>query len=284
MTLSFKIHSMIKAIVTTTVMLAASATTTPQSVGNVRYTVDRLDKTINVLAVDDVSSVFKIVAPGGRAVADEHYDTMHHFPGVITDVMLTGAASELTPLQVLLENGQLLNVTTSRVYVNFHTHKQRLVYAQLRAFVLDDFELANKVYIGAPILSSTNKLVSVVSCRYDDYRDGVVAFPVSGVRSPGLISGQLHFDDTVLVHALDPAMSVYGRMQLPYATESQHELSVKRLAISAYNNRQMYRDWPRSVIVFHNKRDVIINLVEGEFEIDRVRLDGPMVRAQSYHN
>ncbi|ABY65746.1 p26-a [Orgyia leucostigma nucleopolyhedrovirus] len=265
-------------VVTAITMLAIDAAAL--SVGNVKYSIDRATKTIDVYSVNNASSVFKIVEPGGRAPPDERFDAMHHFPGVITNTVLIGAQDVHTNLNVLLANEKLLQITPTRVYVNYHTHKQRMVYGQLRAFVLDDFELANQVYIGAPILSADGDLVSVVTCRFDDYRDGVVVFPVSGVRSPGLTSGQIQFDDKVTVNELDATMSVYGRMQLPYNVDSTHELNVKRFAISINNNRRMYRDWPRTVVVFHNRRDVTISLVEGEFEMFKMRLDGPLLRSQ----
>ncbi|AIZ48696.1 p26b [Agrotis segetum nucleopolyhedrovirus B] len=177
---------------------------------------------------------------------------------------------------VQLGNGVLYQTRASRVYTNFHTHKNRMIYGQLRTFAVDDFEIASQIYIGAPIYLNY-KLVSVVTCRFDDYEAGLVMFPVTGIRSRGLVSGQFNIDDRVIVQELRPNMSVYGRQQLPY--DSAH-MSVKKFALSTNANRLAYRDLPRAVAVFHNEREITMALVEGEFEVDRLRFDGPLITAQ----
>ncbi|AWW14370.1 p26 [Hyposidra talaca nucleopolyhedrovirus] len=253
--------------------IALMNTAATLSVYNVQYVVDENDKTMNITHVNGVRTTVRVIPPHGEILARE-YDAMHQFPGVATDVMLTGTPSNRAILHVLLSDGVMLRTVADRVFTNFHVHRQRMIYGQLFTFATDDFSVAEKIYPGAPIFYN-NKLVSVVTCRFDDYERGLVYFPVTGVRNDRLVSGQMHIDDRVVkVTRLQPGMSVYGRSQMPYS------LGVKQLAMSAYNNRQMYRDWPRTAFVYHNERDIIISLVEGEFEISRVRFQGPLVEPQ----
>nr|WUR10830.1 p26 [Calliteara abietis nucleopolyhedrovirus] len=265
-----------------------NATAAVKTIHKIQYKIDHVLKKIDVLSIDGDSCDIKTVAPGGRFDnRNERYETMHHFPGVASDVVLRGAQSADEHLRVLLNDGVLLRVVPNRTYFNFHTHKQRMIYGQLRSFTVDDFAIADQIYTGAPIFSQSGELVSVVSCRFDEYDDGVAVYPVTGVRSPTLASGHIVFDDEVYVHELDPANSVYGRRQLPYGggsssvTETDNSrMNIKKMALAVVENKRMYRNWPRSVVVFHNKRDVSIGLVEGYFEIMRIRLDGPMVVPQ----
>ncbi|AHH82597.1 P26 [Buzura suppressaria nucleopolyhedrovirus] len=253
--------------------IAFLSTAKTSSINNVHYIVDEFNKSIKITHVNGVEVTVQIIPPHGE-LSTREFDSMHQFPGVATDLLLTGAPSDKAILHVLMKDGNLLRTTANRVFSNFHVYRHRMVYGQLYTFVTDDFGEAEKIYLGAPIFYN-NKLVSVVTCRFDDYERGLVYFPVTGVRHDRLISGQLHFDDNIVkVTRLQPGMSVYGRNQLPYS------LGVKQLAMSAYNNRQMYRDWPRTVFVYYNESDIIISLVEGEFEISRVRFQGPLVEPQ----
>ncbi len=251
-----------------------------KTVYNVDYVIDETTKTIKVVSVDKQLSNIIVVPANGQTNRHEQYDAMHHYPGVVSDVILPGVPNERTIMHVLLNDGTLVRAVGEHVYTNFHTHKERMIYGQLRTFALEDFSLVDKIYLGAPIFVN-KKLVSVITCRYDDYTNGLVMYPVTGARSKGLISGQINYDDKVIVNVLKPSMSVYGRNQLPYSPNSINAVSIKRLAISVGNNRQIYRDLPRSVAIFHNEKDISIGLVEGDFEIDRIRFDGPMVVPQS---
>ncbi|QYC92712.1 P26-1 [Trabala vishnou gigantina nucleopolyhedrovirus] len=249
------------------------------TVYNIDYTIDHDTKTITVNRVDNELCSIVVVAPNGHTNNHETLDIMHHFPGAVSSVILPGAAGANSILHVLANDGTLLRVEPEHVYANFHVHKRQMVYGQLRTFALDDFSLAEKIYIGAPIFMG-NKLVSVVTCRFDNYARGLVMFPVTGARSTNLISGRLEFDSEVKVREWNPIMSIYGKMQLPYHTDSVYDMNAKRFEISSRNNRRMYRNMPRSVTVFHNERDTFIVLVEGEFEIAHVHFDGPMVVPQ----
>ncbi|ACI28850.1 P26 [Agrotis ipsilon multiple nucleopolyhedrovirus] len=244
---------------------------------NVKYTVNHEARTMQVHTVDDRPVSIHVIPPNSETNGDDKLSVLHQFPGVATDVLFPAISAD-DVLFVQLSNGVLYQTRASRVYTNFHTHKGRMVYGQLRTFVLDDFEIASQIYIGAPIYLN-HKLVSVVTCRFDDYEAGLVMFPVTGIRSRGLVSGQFNIDDRVIVQELRPNMSVYGRQQLPY--DSAH-MSVKQFALSTNANRQAYRDLPRAVAVFHNKREITMALVEGEFEVDRLRFDGPLITAQRY--
>ncbi|ACO53501.1 P26-1 [Euproctis pseudoconspersa nucleopolyhedrovirus] len=258
-----------------------------KSVYDVKYTVNRNNRIVDVISVNNKPLSVEIVAANGQSSGQKRLDLAHHFPGVIVDGLVfdTGVGFDArTVLQVLLDNGTLLRVVPDRVYTNFHTHNRRMVYGQLRTFALRNFAAADQIYIGAPIFLD-GKLVSVVTCRFDDYDNGVVLFPVSAVRAPGLMSGQIHFDDKVIVEKLRPGMSIYGRVQLPYNAQNDSAdssiLNLKRFAVSASDNRLMYRNLPRTIVVFHDRKQISIGLVEGEFEIDRVRLDGPLIVPQS---
>lgn len=244
---------------------------------NVLYTVNDEARTIKVHTVDNSPVSVNVIAPGGNTNGDDRLSALHQFPGVATDVLFPAVSAD-DVLFVQLSNGVLFRTRATRVLVNFHTHKNRMIYGQLLSFEVDDFEVANKIYIGAPIYRNY-KLVSVVTCRYDDFEAGLVLFPVTGIRPRGLVSGQFNFDGgNVLVQQLRPNMSVYGKQQLPY--NSAH-MSVKQFALTTSANKQAYRDLPRTIAVFHNQREITIALVEGEFEIDRVRFDGPLVVDQT---
>ncbi|QEI03645.1 P26A [Rachiplusia nu nucleopolyhedrovirus] len=231
---------------------------------------------MQVTRVNGKSVHIEVIEPHGETNGRDSLSLLHQFPGVASEVIFPPIEKEDSSLYVLLSNGVLALVKPTRIYTNFHKHQGRFIYGQLRTFVVDDFSLAEKIYIGAPIFFN-KKLVSVVTCRYDDYDAGLVMFPVSGIRPPGLVSGQFHYDNNVLVSSLKSNMSVYGKHQLLYQSKY---MNVKKFALTAAANRLSYRDLPRSVSVFHNAREIIITLTEGEFEIDRVRFDGPMVIPQ----
>ncbi|AUV65404.1 P26 [Alphabaculovirus myunipunctae] len=271
---------MISAFSFALILMAAAATTTSslsissptmEEIYNVKFSVDHSKRTMRVVSVDNEDVLVKVVPPHGATNGADEYSLAHQFPGVVTQVMFP-AVSRDDDLYVMLSNGVLMRTHATRVYANFHVHSNRFIYGQLLSFVVDDFSLAAKIYIGAPIFRN-KKLVSVVTCRYDEYDEGVVVFPVSGVRPRRLVSGQYMFDDRVVVQELRENNSVYGRRQLPYA-------SVKNFAIAADNNRNEHRDLPRIVGVFYNERDVTVTLSEGDFEIDRVRFDGPLIVPQ----
>ncbi|QHB21712.1 P26-1 [Artaxa digramma nucleopolyhedrovirus] len=298
--------SLVAMITSSVNALPASTGVDTRTVYGVRYKIDYDRRIIDVLSVNNKSCSVEVIAPNGRSSGrGGDLDLAHHFPGaIVTDIVFdVSAVNSHTVLHVLLDNGSLLRVVPDRVYTNFHTHNWRMVYGQLRTFAVDDFTLANRIYIGAPIFLN-GKLVSVVTCRYDEYDLSLAMFPVSGIRSPGLVSGQIHFDDEVIVKNLRVGMSVYGKMQLPYNNAQVDNddnkitndanfdddddddqngglaLNAKRFAISATNNRRMYRNLPRTVAVFHDRDQVSIGLVEGEFEINRVRFDGPLIVPQ----
>uniref|UniRef100_A0A0M3WR28 p26-1 n=1 Tax=Perigonia lusca single nucleopolyhedrovirus TaxID=1675865 RepID=A0A0M3WR28_9ABAC len=263
-----------------------SASPTPQQpesqeVYEVEYSIDEINKRVNVIKHKGSSVHIEVFEPNGVSNGHEYLDTMHHFPGVASTVVFDGAyGGNDAILHVLLNDGTLARFTPSRVYTNFHSHKNRLVYGQMHSFVVDDYELANRIYLGAPIFQN-RKLISVVSCRYDEYDDGIAVFPISAVRSAGLVSGQIEYDSRVIVHNFEPGMSVYGKKQLPYESTVPSMLSLKRFAINAHNNRRAYRDLPRAINVFHNRQNIVLTVTEGEFEMSRVRMDGPLVRPQT---
>lgn len=258
-------------LVSAVLICAASAMTTY----NTAYTVDHNAKTMQVHEVDGERVGIQVIPPNSDTNDDESLSQWHHFPGVATQVLFPPVSST-DDLYVQLSDGVLYKTRASRVYTNFHSHKGRMVYGQLLTIAVDDFSIAALIYIGAPIYRD-QKLVSVVTCRYDDYDSQTVLFPVSGIRPRGLVSGQFNFDDRIIVQELRRGMSVYGREQLPY--KSAH-MSVKNYALTTNNNKQAYRDLPRAIAVFHNANDITMALVEGQFEIDRVRFDGPLITPQ----
>lgn len=257
------------------VIIAIWSTASTMAAFNAKYTVDRESRTIKVDSVDEKPVLIFVIPPNSETNGDDRLTTLHQFPGVATSIVFPSISKD-DDLLVQLDNGILYKTQATRVYTNFHTHKNRMVYGQLLTFVVDDFEIANKIYVGAPIYRD-GKFVSVITCRFDDYEQGLVMFPVTGVRSKGLISGQMSIDDRVVVEVLRPNMSVYGRHQLPY--RSAH-MSVKQFAMTATVNRQLYRDLPRFAVVFHNSTEITITMVEGEFEMYRIRLDGPLITDQ----
>ncbi|ACH88673.1 p26-a [Helicoverpa armigera multiple nucleopolyhedrovirus] len=252
--------------------LTAAMTTTTH---NTLYSVDHVAKTMQVHEVDGNRVNITVIPPNSDTNDDESLSMYHHFPGVATQVLFPPVTSS-DDLYVQLSDGVLYKTRATRVFTNFHSHKGRMVYGQLLTIAVDDFSIAGMIYVGAPIYRD-KKLVSVVTCRYDDYDAQTVLFPVSGIRPRGLVSGQFNFDDRIIVQELRRGMSVYGREQLPY--QSAH-MSVKQFALTTNNNKQAYRDLPRAIAVFHNANEITIALVEGQFEIDRVRFDGPLITPQ----
>ncbi|AGR56774.1 p26-a [Hemileuca sp. nucleopolyhedrovirus] len=251
---------------------------TIKNIYNINYRVDHETKTMKIVKVNEIAADIRVFPPNGFTNFHEQLDIMYHYPGVASNVVLTGVpTSNGVVLQVLLDDGLLLRVVPERVYVNFHVHKQRLIYGQLYTFALDDFALAAKIYTGAPIFHG-DKLVSVITCRYDEYNESLVVYPVTGARASGLVSGEINFDDKVVVSEWEEGADskIYGRTQLLGSSPT----NAQRFVMSSRNNRQMYRDWPRTAIVFHNRRDVSIGLVEGEFEISRVVFEGPLIVPQ----
>ncbi len=243
---------------------------------NVDCVLDKTNKKMQVISINGKPVHIEVIPPHGETDGHDTLTLLHQFPGVATEVVFPAINNADDSLHVLLNNGALALVQPTRVYTNFHKHQGRFIYGQLRTFVIDDFSLAEKIYIGAPIFLN-KKLVSVVTCRYDDYDAGLVMFPVTGVRPKGLVSGQFEYDNEVLVQSLKPNMSVYGKRQLLYTSQF---MGAKRFALTTSANRLSYRDLPRSVAVFHNEKEIIITMTEGEFEINRVRFDGPIVTPQ----
>ncbi|AYN45077.1 p26b [Alphabaculovirus alterspexiguae] len=242
---------------------------------NVKYEIDHDKRIIQIKSVNDQAVSVTVIPPNSNN-DDDNLSMLHHFPGVATSVTFPPISPD-DALYVQLNNGVLYRVYADRVYTNFHTHKKRLIYGQLLTFAVDDFSISSKIYVGAPIYRD-NVLVSVITCRYDDYDADLVMFPVTGIRAHGLVSGQINYDsDNIIVEKLKPEMSVYGRRQLPY--KSAH-MSVKHFALSTHMNREIYRNLPRLVSIFYNEKEVSIGAVEGEFEMFRVRLDGPLITDQ----
>lgn len=256
-------------------VLICSASST-MAAFNVKYVVDHEARTMIVQSVDGRPVSIFVIPPNSDTNGDDKLTWLHQFPGVATSVAFP-SISQNDDLLVQLNNGVLYKTRATRVYTNFHTHKNRMVYGQLLTFAVDEFDIANKIYVGAPIFRA-GEMVSVVTCRFDDYEKGLVVFPVAGMRPAGLISGQMMFDDRVIVKKLKADMAVYGRQQLPY---SSAHMSAKQFAMAATVNRQLYRDLPRYAVVFHNNTDITITMVEGEFEMYRVRLDGPLITNQN---
>ncbi|ACI47501.1 P26 [Spodoptera litura nucleopolyhedrovirus II] len=257
------------------VLVAVCSASPTMAAFNTKYAIDHESRTMKVYSVDDRPVSIFVIPPNSDTNGDDKLTSLHQFPGVASSVVFPSISRD-DDLFVELSNGVLYKTQATLVYTNFHTHKNRMVYGQLLTFAIDEFDIANKIYVGAPIYRD-GKLVSVVTCRFDDYDKGLVLFPVTGVRPAGLISGQMMFDDRVIVERLKPNMAVYGRQQLPY--RSAH-MSAKQFALAATVNRQLYRDLPRYAVVFYNDTDITITMVEGEFEIHRVRLDGPLITNQ----
>ncbi|AOL56739.1 P26a [Chrysodeixis includens nucleopolyhedrovirus] len=274
------ILSLMLTIASTSIMSTQTTrTVTTKSKFNVEYSVDENEKKIRVVAVDGKTVRIETVRPHSDTndikTADDQLplSALHHFPGAVSEIVFPAIDNSNDSLMVLLNDGILLKVEPTHIYTNFHKHDNRLIYGQLRTFAVDDLWIAEKIYIGAPIFFN-NRLVSVVTCRYDDYDAGIVLFPVSGIRPKGLVSGQINYDSNVYVNSLRNGMSVYGKRQMAY---SSPYMSVKKFALSTAANRLTYRDLPRNVAIFHNKKEITISLVEGEYEITRIRLDGPLI-------
>nr|QED40189.1 P26B [Spodoptera frugiperda multiple nucleopolyhedrovirus] len=275
----YKMISVLEILVVAFTLCVSTSPLSAMATFNVKYTVDHETKRINVNSVLDAPVSIHVIPPNSDTNGDEKLTLLHQFPGVATNIIFPSITKD-DDLYVQLNNGVLYKTRATRVYTNFHTHKNRMIYGQLYTIAVDDFEIANKIYIGAPIYRN-KQLVSVITCRFDDYEAGLVMYPVTGIRPQGLISGQIQYDDRVGVETLRPSMSVYGRQQLPY--KSAH-MSVKQFAMTADMNRQLYRDLPRSVMLFHNNKEITITVVEGEFEMYRIRLDGPLVTNQESSN
>ncbi|AUF81557.1 p26 [Malacosoma neustria nucleopolyhedrovirus] len=262
------------------------------NVYNVKCSVDHDSKTVTVFAVNN-KSVDIVIAPPGKELTRssspistmQHHQhrlnlhLMHHFPGVASTVFFPSLDKD-DRVVVLMSNGALMRATLSHVVANFHTHDRRMVYGQLRSIAITDYSVAEKIYVGAPIFKNGH-MVSVVTCRHDDFNSGVVQFPVTGARSEGLILGHVSFDNdednNVAVHKLDANVTIYGTTQLPYVSVSP--VNGKKFALIVDRNRSNYRDLPRKVVVFHNDTDVLISLVEGQFEMQRIHFDGPLVKS-----
>ncbi|AXU41465.1 P26 [Alphabaculovirus altermyunipunctae] len=204
---------------------------------------------------------------------DDELDRLHHFPGVATTLVFPFVDTDQV-LYVLLSD-----LTLERVHIiddaheplfNFHVHKNRVVYGQLRSFEAPDRNVASKIYVGAPIFNdaSRSEIVSVVTarCALPDLR-----FPVTGVRSNGLVSGQVEIDgEYVIQKQITANTSVYGRMISTYD-------EIKKFAINCNKNKGLYRNEPRAFVVTEGNNTITIALVENQFEIFRVRMNGSLV-------
>jgi hypothetical protein len=284
------IASFIFSLFTASAAITDSIATKTVTVYNVRCSVDHVSKTVTVFAVNN-KSVDIVIAPPGQELTrlsspistSQHQQQrnlylMHHFPGVASNIFFPSLNKD-DRVVVLMSNGALMRATLSHVIANFHTHDRRMVYGQVRSMAVTDYSVAEKIYIGAPIFKDGH-MVSVVTCRHDDFDTGVVQFPVTGARSTGLISGHVNFDNddgnNVAVHKLDANVTIYGTTQLPYVSVSP--VNGKKFALAINRNRSHYRNLPRKVVVFHNDTDVAISLVEGQFEMQRIHFDGPLAR------
>ncbi|ABI35702.1 p26-a [Ectropis obliqua nucleopolyhedrovirus] len=246
------------------------------------YIIDHNARRVDVFKNNNENVSVHVIGAQGCTTGNENFDVLHHYPGVATDVVFTSAVKH-TVLHVLLSDGILLRVTPTHTFTNFHSHKQRIIYGQLNTFSIDDFSLANKIYTGAPIFSN-GKLVSVITARSDDFDKGLVYYPVTGARVPNLISGQIQYDNNagpIKVEKFDSTMHIYGKKQLPVRSIDGYDnvLNIRRFYMSAMANRQMYRDWPRSISIFHDSNFVSIGLVEGEFQILQIEFEGPLIAA-----
>ncbi|AAW81053.2 P26 [Clanis bilineata nucleopolyhedrovirus] len=248
---------------------------------NVIYTVNDVQRAINIQMVDGKEAQVVVIPPHSNTNNDDRLDMLHHFPGVATDIILPSIQAN-DMVEILLSDHVLWRTgVDANVFTNYHTHKNRIVFGQLRAVVVKDFTLADQIYIGAPVFKE-KRLISVITCRFDDYTNQQVIFPLTGLRAAGLVSGQINYDDNVTVQQLKPGLSVYGRRQLPYkSNEALGQANIKRFAISTQNNRLAYRDMPRNVVFFHDQHNITITINENEFEIARFRFDGPLILPQN---
>lgn len=282
--------------VSTAIADPAETTTTTKNVivYNVKCSVNHKSKAVTVHAVNNKSVDIVIASPGEQLTRpsmsnfqpsrqqtiDLHL--MYHFPGVASNIIFPPVDRD-DRVVVLMSNGALMRAALTHVIANFHTHDGRMVYGQLRSIAITDYSIAEKIYIGAPIFKNGH-MVSVVTCRHDDFDAGVVLFPVTGARSKGLISGHVNFDDNdngggnggeISVRKLGTDVTIYGTTQLPFVSVSP--VNGRKFALAIDRNRSNYRNLPRRVVVFHNATDVSISLVEGQFEIERIHFDGPLV-------
>lgn len=260
--------------------LLVTGVTSYRVINDVTFTIDERAKYINVSNVNGIPADIHLIPANGQSNGWETLDILHHYPGVATNIPF-GPVHKNSTLNVVLSNGAMLRVYANLVYTNFHSHKNRMIYGQLSAFAVKDMELANSIYMGAPIYYD-NKFVSVVTCRYDDYNNKASIFAVSAPSSSGLVSGHINYDDTFIhMHDLHANMSVYGKKQLPYTSVPTYAPNIKRYALSINSNKNLYRDSPRAISIFHNNQKIIITLTENEFEITRVSFDGPLIQMQT---
>nr|AJP07579.1 p26 protein [Helicoverpa armigera nucleopolyhedrovirus] len=241
---------------------------------NVEYTIDNDLNRIFIHKVDNRTVSINVI--GHQSNDSDTLDRLHHFPGVATSVMFP-RIDMTSALFVLLKNGAMARVVPKFVYTNYHVHKHRLVYSQLATFALEDRTVADLVLIGAPIFRN-KKLVSVVTHRHDDRDRDAVMFPVTGVRPRNLVSGQIQFDSNngVTPERLLTGRSVYGRRQMSYLP-NERSVGIKEFALTSVANRATFRNLTRNVHIFYNDDEIVITLSEGEFEISRIRFDGPLL-------
>lgn len=233
--------------------------------------VDHFAHTMRVHSVGAETVVVHVIPPGDRRTAArrDDLDALHHFPRVATSVIFP-AVTIGQLLYVMLSDTTLEPVTVDdhdEPLFNFHVHKHRMVYGQLRTFTVVDDSVADKIYLGAPIYDESRKLlVSVVTTlRRPDRR-----YPITGIRAHDTVSGQLDFDDELVIQRMAPGMSLYGRRVLPYD-------QIKRHALECEAKRETFRNKPRAAVVTHGSgANIVITLVEGEFEMFRVRMNGSL--------
>ncbi|AKC91740.1 p26 [Lambdina fiscellaria nucleopolyhedrovirus] len=158
-----------------------------------------------------------------------------------------------------------------------------MVIGHVHAFATADALIVNGVFVGAPVFRG-NELISVVTQVFLNPRDKTqTIFVIANERSPRFVAGRYDYDDdgAITVQQLRANMSVYGRRQFPFQNNSP-DSSTQLFGAQQYNaaansNKNYYRNKPRSVYVFHNAHTVHVTLVEGEFEINNLTFDGPLL-------
>lgn len=236
---------------------------------NVFYKIDHQNRSVELIKTDDQDIFVRVFKPG-QEIFDESLNDHHQFPGVAVSIIFPRL--ELNSIvDVLLNDHTLYSCKADRICLNYHICNKRLILGTLISVHVNNKDLLEKIYIGAPIFKD-NKLISVVtSLHYINNEE--VLMPITGIREHLQISADLKTNYGLDVEKLLPNMSVYGNKQLTYKEIKQYAIDQEK-NIVCHDDKENYK-------LFYNDKEVRLTFNKGNKQIQHWRMPGPLVQSNN---
>ncbi|UZE89692.1 P26 [Parapoynx stagnalis nucleopolyhedrovirus] len=231
---------------------------------NVLYKIDHNKKFVKLLKINNEVAFMRIFNPG-QEIYDEDLNVYHQFPGVAVSTIFPRLEIN-TIVDVLLNDNTLFSCKADKISLNYHICNNRLILGVLITVHLNNKDVIDKLYLGAPIFKN-NKLISVVTALHYIKEDEIL-MPITGIRNELQISADLKVTNGLPVEKLLPNMSVYGNKQLPYKEIKQFIIQQNKIPENVKENYKL----------FYNDSEVRLTFNRGNIQIQHWRMPGPLIQ------